>query len=75
MYVDILHVCVWVHVGDSEEVQGIGSVSGGGRYDELVNMFQPSLHMNILFCTCVNSSSHTLCLFPLDSMCWGWFWN
>ena len=49
MLIYVLHVCVWVHVGDSEEVQGIGSVSGGGHYDELVNMFQPSLHVNILF--------------------------
>ena len=42
-------MCVWVRVGDSEEVKGIGSVSGGGRYDELVNMFQPGLQVNNLF--------------------------
>ena len=53
-----LCVCVSMCIGDSEEVKGIGSVSGGGRYDELVNMFDPKgPQVNNSFCTCVSCSS------------------
>ena len=46
------------YIGDSEEVKGIGSVSGGGRYDELVNMFDPKgPQVNSTFCTCISCSS------------------
>ena len=47
-----------VYIGDSEEVKGIGSVSGGGRYDELVNMFDPKgPQVNTTFFTCISCSS------------------
>ena len=34
-------ISVWLVVNEGEGGDGVGSVSGGGRYDELVGMFSP----------------------------------
>ena len=37
---------VWLVVTEGEGGDGVGSVSGGGRYDELVGMFSPKGKVN-----------------------------
>ena len=39
---------IWLVVTQGEGGDGVGSVSGGGRYDELVGMFSPKGKVAIL---------------------------
>ena len=38
--------CLFFHKGEGED--GVGSVSGGGRYDSLVNMFSPKSKVRMI---------------------------